>query len=120
MVLMKNSFERRRNRIRTKLRRINGSRLRLTVYRSNCNISAQIIDDIKSVTVVSASTNESKNRKDGKKGCNREAAQEIGKLIAQRAVSLNINEVYFDRSGYAYNGKVKALAEGARENGLIF
>ena len=92
-------------------------RPRLAVYRSNANISAQIIDDVKGVTLVSAST--------FGQGCegnggNKEAAREIGKRIAEKAVAAGITEVVFDRGGYLYHGRVSELAEGAREGGLKF
>ena len=92
-------------------------RPRLAVYRSNANISAQIIDDTKGVTLVSASTFGQKF--DGNSG-NKEAAREIGKRIAEKAVAAGITEVVFDRGGYLYHGRVSELAEGAREGGLKF
>lgn len=117
---LKNSHERRKQRIRTKLRKINTLRLRLSVYRSNCNIYAQIIDDAKSVTLVSASTVDKDLKKSIKQTHNKNAATAVGQLIAQRAVKAGIKDVYFDRSGYLYHGRIKALAEAARENGLSF
>ena len=91
---------------------------RLSVFRANANITAQIIDDTKGVTLVSASTLE-KDLKI-KKGGNIEAAKLIGAEIAKRAKKAKIKEVVFDRGGYLYHGRVKALAEAARENGLEF
>ena len=91
---------------------------RLNVFRSNANITAQIIDDTKGVTLVSASTLESDLKI--KYGGNVEAAKLIGAEIAKRAKKANIKEVVFDRGGYLYHGRVKALAEAARENGLEF
>ena len=93
-------------------------RPRLNVFRSNANITAQIIDDVKGVTLVSASTLE----KDLKiaNGGNIEAAKIIGQEIAKRAKKAKITQVVFDRGGYLYHGRVKALAEAARENGLEF
>ena len=91
---------------------------RLSVFRSNANISAQIIDDTKGVTLVSASSLE--KELNIKNGGNIEAAKVIGAEIAKRAKSKKINEVVFDRGGYLYHGRVKALAEAARENGLEF
>ena len=92
-------------------------RPRLAVYRSNANISAQIIDDVKGVTLVAAST-------DGAgftaNGGNTAAAREIGKQLAEKAVAQGITEVVFDRGGYLYHGRVSELAEGAREGGLKF
>ena len=94
------------------------TRPRLSVFRSNANISAQIIDDEKGITLVSASSLE--KEKNIKNGGNVEAAKLIGAEIAKRAVKANIKEVVFDRGGYLYHGRVKALAEAARENGLEF
>ena len=91
---------------------------RLNVFRSNANITAQIIDDTKGVTLVSASTLESDLKI--KNGGNVEAAKLIGAEIAKRAKKANIKEVVFDRGGYLYHGRVKDLAEAARENGLEF
>ena len=93
-------------------------RPRLNVFRSNANITAQIIDDEKGVTLVSASTLESELNI--KNGGNVEAAKLIGAEIAKRAKKAKIEEVVFDRGGYLYHGRVKALAESARENGLNF
>ena len=107
----------RHKRIRTNLRGTD-SKPRLNVFRSNANITAQIIDDEKGVTLVSASTLE----KDLKitNGGNVEAAKLIGAEIAKRAKKAKITKVVFDRGGYLYHGRVKALAEAARENGLEF
>ena len=94
------------------------NRPRLNVFRSNANITAQIIDDEKGVTLVSASSLEKELNL--KNGGNVEAAKIIGAEIAKRANKSNIKEVVFDRGGYLYHGRVKALAEAARENGLEF
>ena len=92
-------------------------RPRLAVYRSNANISAQIIDDVNGVTLVSANTYE----KDFEGiGSNKEAARKVGNTLAQRALEKGISTVVFDRGGYIYHGRVQALAEGAREAGLKF
>lgn len=107
---------RRRTRVRGK---ITGTvqRPRLNVYRSLNHIYAQIIDDVKGVTLVAASSVE----KDfGMAGGNKEAAKKVGELIAKRAAEKGITEVVFDRGGYVYHGRVKELAEGAREGGLKF
>ncbi len=93
-------------------------RPRLNVFRSNANITAQIIDDEKGVTLVSASTRE--KELNIKNGGNVEAAKLIGAEIAKRAKKEKIEKVVFDRGGYLYHGRVKALAEAARENGLEF
>ena len=93
------------------------ARPRLAVYRSNANISAQIIDDVAGVTLVAASTLE----KDFEGiGSNKAAARIVGKNIAERAAAKGITEVVFDRGGYLYHGRVSELAEGAREGGLKF
>ena len=92
-------------------------RPRLNVFRSSSNIYAQIIDDVKGVTLFSASTVE--KGFEGPKG-NKDAARKVGKTIAERAVKGGIEEVVFDRGGYIYHGRVKELAEGAREGGLKF
>ena len=92
-------------------------RPRLAVYRSNANISAQIIDDVNGVTLVSANTYE----KDFEGlGSNKEAARKVGNTLAQRAIEKGISAVVFDRGGYIYHGRVSELAEGAREGGLKF
>ena len=90
---------------------------RLAVYRSNANISVQIIDDENRVTLASASTLEKAFEGNGG---NKEAAREIGKIVAERAAAKGITEVVFDRGGYLYHGRVSELAEGARESGLKF
>ncbi len=107
---------RRHRRVRGK---ISGTpvRPRLNVYRSSANIYAQIIDDVNGVTLVSASTVEKEFTGNGG---NKEAAREVGKLVAKRAVEKGITTVVFDRGGYVYHGRVKELAEGARECGLNF
>ena len=92
-------------------------RPRLCVYRSNANISAQIIDDTQGVTLVSASTLEASFEGIGS---NKEAAKKVGIAIAQRAIEKGISEVVFDRGGYIYHGRVSELAAGAREGGLKF
>ena len=111
-------FERTRRHIRVR-RKISGTaeRPRLCVYRSNTNIYAQVIDDVAGKTLVSASTvqKEVKTKK-----ANKEAAKEIGSLIAKRAKDAKISNVVFDRGGYVYHGVVKELAEAAREGGLEF
>ena len=92
-------------------------RPRLAVYRSNANISAQIIDDVNGVTLVSASTLEKVFEGNGS---NIEAAKKVGEAIAERAAAKGITEVVFDRGGYLYHGRVSELADGAREGGLKF
>ena len=92
-------------------------RPRLNVFRSNTNIYAQLIDDVNGVTLAAAS---SLDKEISGNGGNKEAAKEVGKLVAQRAADKGITEVVFDRGGYVYHGRVKELAEGAREGGLKF
>ena len=93
-------------------------RPRLAVFRSNKHISAQIIDDTKGVTLVSASSFENNNKFEN--GSNIEAAKLVGKVLAERALAAGINEVVFDRAGFLYHGRVAALADAAREAGLKF
>ncbi|MCP5322800.1 MAG: 50S ribosomal protein L18 [Candidatus Paracaedibacteraceae bacterium] len=110
---------RRQRRNRYKLKQVSSeNRLRLSVFRSNQHIYAQVIDDKKRHTIASASTVEKEFQ--GPKGGTKDAASLVGKLVAERAVKAGIKEVYFDRGGYLYHGRVKALADGARENGLVF
>lgn len=112
---------RRQRRSRTKLRRINKTlRPRLSVFRSNRQISAQIIDDVKGVTLAAASSIDTELKSSLKNGSTSEAAAEVGKLLARRAKKVKVAEVQFDRGGYLYHGRIKALAEGAREEGLQF
>lgn len=91
---------------------------RLNVFRSNSNIFAQIIDDTKGITLASASSIDKELKLEN--GSNVEAAKAVGKLVAERAKKAKISKVTFDRGGYLYHGRVKALAEAARENGLEF
>lgn len=93
---------------------------RLNVYRSLCNIYVQLIDDQKGQTLISASTNDKEIKEALKSGGNVEAAKAVGSLIAKRAKKKGIKQVVFDRGGYEYHGRVKALADAAREGGLEF
>jgi large subunit ribosomal protein L18 len=113
-----NLFERRKKRTRYKIAQTAGGRPRLSIFRSGRHIYAQIIDDRAAKTIVVASTNE----KEGKpaKTYNVEAAAAVGKKIAERALEKGVKAVVFDRGGYIYHGRVKALAEAAREGGLEF
>lgn len=95
-------------------------RPRLNVYRSNQHIYAQLIDDTKGVTLVSASTLDAELKNVIENGGNVEAAEKVGALIAKRALEKGIKEVVFDRGGYPYHGRMKALAEAARQEGLQF
>lgn len=112
---IKSQRERRKRSIRIKIEGTS-ERPRLTVYKSLKYISAQIVDDSKGITLASASSQE----KDLKSGKNIDVAKEIGKTLANRAKDKNISQVIFDRNGYIYHGKVKSLADGARESGLKF
>ncbi|TVS06569.1 MAG: 50S ribosomal protein L18 [Rhodobacteraceae bacterium] len=111
-------FQKRRLRVRNKIKKTANGRPRLSVHRSNKNISAQLIDDVNGVTLASASTLE----KDfGVVGVNnKDAAAKIGTAIAERAKAAGIEECFFDRGGFIFHGKVKALADAAREGGLKF
>jgi len=120
MLSTKELFERRARRTRYQLRRRAKGRPRLTVFRSGLHIYAQVIDDGQGQTVAAASAVEKDLRKKLKSGGNKEAAAEIGKLIAERAKKAGVTEVVFDRGGYAFHGRVKALADAAREGGLSF
>ena len=109
-------FLKRRMRVRNKLRRSNSGRMRLSVHRSSKNISVQLIDDVNGKTLASASTLEKGLGVVGKN--NIEAATKVGAEIAKRAKKAGVEEAYFDRGGFLYHGKVKALADAAREGGL--
>ena len=111
--------KRRSERTRRHLKAVANGRLRLSVFRSDKNISAQIIDDAQGVTVASASSLEGEKGKKAK-GSDVAAAATIGKLIAERAIEKGVTDVIFDRGSYIYHGRVKALAEAAREAGLNF
>jgi len=112
--------ERRKQRVRRAVRARAHGRPRLSVFRSSKQIYAQIIDDEKGVTLASASSLEKANRESLKTGANIEAAKTVGKLIAERAAAKGLKAVVFDRGSYMYHGRVKALADGAREGGLEF
>jgi large subunit ribosomal protein L18 len=114
---LKQNAKRRSERTRRRLKAVSNGRLRLSVHRSDKNISAQVIDDAQGVTVAAASSLEGGK---GSKGSDAAAAAKIGKLIAERALEKGVKDVVFDRGGYIYHGRVKALAEAAREAGLNF
>ena len=120
MAHSKQLFDRRKGRNRVQIRRAGGSRPRLSVFRSGKHIYAQIIDDVKGVTVAAASTVDKDIRSSATKCATVDAAGEVGKLIAERAKKAGVELVIFDRGGYRYHGRVKALAEAARETGLKF
>jgi len=110
--------QRRRLRARTKLRKVSKLRPRLSVFRSDRHIYAQVIDDSQGRTLAQASTKDKEFS--GAKGYNVAAASEVGKMIAARAKAAGVEDVVFDRGSYIYHGRVKALAEAAREGGLNF
>ena len=112
--------ERRRERLRFQLRRKGGSRPRLSVFRSGKHIYAQVIDDTAGATLAAASTLDKALREALKTGADKDAATAVGKLIAERALAAGVTNVVFDRGSYIYHGRVKALADGAREGGLAF
>lgn len=111
---------RRKQRVRLALRRSAGGRPRLSVFRSSKHIYAQVIDDLKGETLASASSMEKEMRSAGNTGADMDAAKAVGKLLAERAVKQGVTEVVFDRGSYLYHGRVKALADAARESGLSF
>ena len=111
---------RRLQRVRRSIKKAANGRLRLSVFRSSKQIYAQVIDDEKGVTVAAASSLEKAMRESLKTGATVEAARIIGKEIAERAKKAGVSKVVFDRGAYMYHGRVKALAEGAREAGLDF
>ena len=114
------TVKRRVARVRRSLKKVANGRPRLSVHRSGLNIYAQIIDDTKGHTVASASTLDKELKGKLSSGANIDAAGEVGKLVAERAVKAGVKQVVFDRGGYIYHGRVKALAEAAREGGLEF
>ncbi len=114
---MKMTNQERRERIHKRIRRkVKGTaeRPRLSVFRSNKSIYCQVIDDLQGHTIAAASSKETG------KGTKSEVAAAVGKLVAERALAASISSVVFDRGGYLYHGRVKALADGAREGGLVF
>jgi large subunit ribosomal protein L18 len=111
---------RRTAKVRRRIRRAAGDRARLSVFRSSKHIYAQVIDDTKGETLAAASSLEKDLRGDLKTGADKAAATAIGKLIAERAAAKGIKDVVFDRGGYLYHGRIRALAEAAREAGLNF
>ena len=122
----RDSAQKRAQRTRTRLRKLANGRPRLSVFRSSKNIYAQVIDDERGVTLAAASSLESaeaegKSKAKAKtKGTDKDAAARVGALVAQRAIEKGVKDVVFDRGGYLYHGRVKALADAAREAGLNF
>lgn len=113
-------FERRKLRVRRKLRKVAEGRPRLSVHRSSKHIYAQIIDDERGVTLAAASTLDKDLRGTLKTGADKSAAEVVGKAIAERGKAAGVNDVVFDRGAYLFHGRVKALADAAREGGLNF
>ena len=112
--------ERRADRVRRAVKAAANGRPRLSVHRSSKNIYAQVIDDAKGVTVAAASSLEGTLKESLKTGADKAAAEAVGKLVAERAVAAGVKEVVFDRGRFIYHGRVKALADAAREGGLDF
>jgi large subunit ribosomal protein L18 len=113
-------FARRKRRLRIDIREKATGRLRLSVFRSSKHIYAQVIDDTKGVTLAAASTVDPDLKGKLKTGADVGAAKEVGRLVAERAVKAGVKEVVFDRGGYMFHGRIKALADAAREGGLSF
>jgi large subunit ribosomal protein L18 len=111
-------FERRRQRVRTSLRKRGGTRPRLSIHRSGKHIYAQVIDDVAGRTVASASTIDKDVKGNG--GATVQSAQDVGRRVAERAKAAGVSQVIFDRGGFLFHGRVKALADAAREGGLEF
>ena len=120
MANAREKFYKRQSRVRRQVRKLAGDRLRLAVYRSGLHIYAQVIDDRAGKTIAAASSMDKELKGKLAKDCNIAAASEVGKLVATRAVKEGVKEVVFDRGGYKFHGRVKALAEAAREAGLSF
>ncbi len=120
MAKTKESTTRRAQRVRRQIKKVANGRPRLSVHRSSKNIYAQVIDDAAGRTLVAASTLEGDLKGSLKTGADTVAAAAVGKLIAERAVKAGVKEVVFDRGAYIYHGRVKALADAAREGGLSF
>jgi large subunit ribosomal protein L18 len=120
MTKLSDRIDRRRGRVRGVLRHAAGERKRLSVYRSSKHIYAQVIDDDRGITLASASSIEKSTRGALKTGANVDAAKAVGKLLAERAKEKGVTAVVFDRGAYLYHGRVRALAEAAREGGLKF
>jgi large subunit ribosomal protein L18 len=120
MATVKTRTERRRASVRRAVKRASYGRVRLSVFRSSKHIYAQVIDDAKGQTIASASSMEKDMRGSLKTGADTAAAKAVGKLVAERAIKSGVKDVVFDRGSYLYHGRVKALADAARESGLNF
>lgn len=114
------NFTRRKNRVRYQLRQKAAGRVRLSVFRSGRHIYAQLIDDAKGVTLAAASTAEKEMKKSVKSGSTIDAAKAVGERIAKRAKEAKVENVVFDRGGYLFHGRIKALADAARAAGMAF
>ncbi len=112
--------QRRKQRVRRQIKKAANGRPRLSVHRTGKNMYAQVIDDLAAHTLVSASTLDVELKGTIKSGANKEAAVAVGKLLADRAIKAGVTKVVFDRGRYLYHGRVKALADAAREGGLSF
>ncbi|MEE9586765.1 MAG: 50S ribosomal protein L18 [Hyphomicrobiaceae bacterium] len=117
---LKNQFDKRKARVRRTLQARSGDPPRLSVYRSSKHIYAQVIDDAAGKTVAAASTLDKDIKGALKTGADKAAAAAVGKFVAERALKAGIKDVVFDRGGYLFHGRVKALADAARESGLSF
>ncbi|KQT60236.1 MULTISPECIES: 50S ribosomal protein L18 [unclassified Aureimonas] len=120
MATQKETLRRRASRVRRSLKKIANGRPRLSVHRSSKNIYAQVIDDAEGRTLAAASTLDTGLRGELKTGADKDAAAAVGKLVAERALAAGVKDVVFDRGSFIYHGRVKALAESAREGGLNF
>jgi len=120
MASSKEALVRRANRVRRQIKSVANGRPRLSVHRSSKNIYAQIIDDVAGVTLAAASTLDAGLKTALKTGADTDAAAAVGKLVAERAVKAGVTSVVFDRGAYIFHGRIKALAEAAREGGLDF
>ena len=120
MATVKARTNRRKATVRRAIKDAATGRARLTVFRSSKHIYAQVIDDLKGATLAAASSLEKDMRSSLKTGANIDAAKAVGKLVAERAKQNGVSEVVFDRGGYLYHGRIKALADAAREGGLKF
>ncbi|MCM2293571.1 50S ribosomal protein L18 [Allorhizobium sp. BGMRC 0089] len=120
MASSKEALVRRANRVRRQLKAVANGRPRLSVHRSSKNIYAQIIDDVAGTTLAAASTLDAGLKSSLKTGADVAAAAAVGKLVAERALAAGVTEVVFDRGAFIYHGRVKALADAAREGGLTF
>jgi len=120
MVSRKGILQKRAQRVRRRVKKVANGRVRLSVHRSNQNIYAQLIDDVKGFTIVAASTLEAEVKASLKSGAGCEGAAAVGRLVAERASKAGVSSVVFDRGACVYHGRIKALAEAAREGGLQF